>query len=162
MNGFTYDLLLGPLDKWKLQALRHELVSQATGETLEIGAGTGLNLMHYSKAVPILVALEPDASMRDRAKNRSHTANTQFIDGNVESLPFQDGIFDSVVATLVFCSVEHPDTGLKEIYRVLKPGGKFLLLEHVRRNTPIAGRFLDALTPLWSKIGSGCHLNRNP
>lgn len=162
MVGFFYDLFIKPLNVWLFSDLRSELLSNAQGKTLEVGVGTGFNLEFYPKQVSELTAIEPDESMRHRALRRNKLINAKVMDGNVEQLPFSDNEFDTVVATLVFCSVEHPQKGLSEIYRVLKPGGRFLIFEHVRRNTPFFGWLLDFLNPAWLRITGGCHLNRDP
>ncbi|MGZ3790146.1 MAG: class I SAM-dependent methyltransferase [Bacteriovorax sp.] len=161
MNGHFYDFVLRPLEALSLRGLRSHLIKHAHGKTLEVGIGTGLNLKYYPKDVQ-LIAIEPDESMRRMAKKRASHHHVQIKDGDAESLDFESSTFDTVVATLVFCSINNPDRAIEEVYRVLKPGGKFLLLEHVRRNTPIAGRLLDLLTPLWKHAAGGCHLNRDP
>lgn len=163
MNGYFYDFILRPFEAFSLKNLRSRLLSNAHGRTLEIGIGTGVNLNYYPKDVQ-LIGIEPDESMRSLANkkaehNRDHF---QILDGDAQSLHFADSSFDTVVGTLVFCTIPNPDKALEEVYRVLKPGGSFLLLEHVRKNTPIVGRLLDLLTPAWKHVAGGCHLNRDP
>lgn len=161
MNGSLYDLLLRPIEKFELSSLRMELLSSAKGKVLEIGAGTGLNFPHYSKELEV-VATDPDESMLKKARKRIRNQHIKVELADAQNLPFKDNEFDTVVATLVFCSIPNPDQALAEVYRVLKSGGDFLLLEHVRRNTPLLGKVQDGLTPIWKKIAGGCHLNRDP
>ena len=104
---------------------RHELLARARGRTLEIGSGTGLNLVHYPRDLDGLVLAEPNPSMRKRlekAVGRSQR-NAQVIDASAERLPFDDATFDTVVSTLVLCTVDAPDVALREIARVLSPAG---------------------------------------
>lgn len=161
MKGSLYDLVLKPAEKIHLGKLRDELLASAHGRTLEIGAGTGLNFSHYPPGLEI-IATDYDEDMLAPAKGRSKDWHIRLEVADVQNLPYQDECFDTVVATLVFCSVENPYKGLAEVYRVLKPGGSFLLLEHVRKNTLIAGTLLDGLTPMWKHLAGGCHLNRDP
>lgn len=160
MNGSLYDLLLSPVETMELSSLREELLFCAKGKVLEIGAGTGLNFSHYPKDVDI-IATDPDDKMLKKARKKADNNHIKIELADAQNLPFKDCEFDTVVATLVFCSVPDPDRALREVYRVLRPGGSFLLLEHVRRNTPIAGKALDAFTPFWKRIAGGCHLNRD-
>ena len=161
MNGLLYDLVLAPVEKLHLGKIRNDLLSSAYGKTLEIGAGTGLNFSHYPTDAQV-TAIDNDESMLSAIARKNPTGLIKVEVADAEKLPYLDNEFDTVVATLVFCSIPHPDRALAEVYRVLKPGGSFLLLEHVRKNTPIAGKVLDTLTPVWKHIAGGCHLNRDP
>lgn len=161
MNGFLYDLAFKPLEMIQLSQLRQDLLSSAAGKILEIGAGTGLNFPHYPAGSEVL-ATELDEDMMKQAKKRGSDYHIRLEAVNAQELPYPDDEFDTVVATLVFCTIPDPDKALKEVYRVLRPNGSLLLLEHVRRNTPIAGNLLDALTPVWKLVAGGCHLNRDP
>lgn len=161
MNSTVYDLALKPLELTGLKKLRAELLSHAQGKTLEIGMGSGLNLPHYPENVH-LTGIEPDSSMRKKSLKRSRSLNVKVEDGDAMALAYPDSEFDTVVATLVFCTIADPQKAIKEVYRVLKPGGTFLLLEHVRKNGPFIGTLLDKLTPICAHIADGCHLNRDP
>lgn len=161
MNGHFYDFALRPFEALALRRLRSELLSHAHGKTLEIGFGTGLNFSYYQKDVKF-VGIEPDEKMRSVAQKRADHYHLQIVEGDAQNLNFENDSFDTVVATLVFCSIPDPDKAIEEVYRVLKPGGSFLLLEHVRKNTPVAGWTLDHLTPFWKHVAGGCHLNRDP
>lgn len=161
MNGRFYDLIMMTGEKFTRSDLRTELLSHAHGKTLEIGVGTGLNFPHFPPGIQY-TGIEPDPSMRKVALEKEKKFHVHVDEGDAQSLNFPDSSFDTVVATLVFCSIPDPDLALHEVYRVLKPGGKFLLLEHVRRNTPVVGWVQDHLTPMWKHIAGGCHLNRDP
>jgi ubiquinone/menaquinone biosynthesis C-methylase UbiE len=161
MNGKFYDFVLAPFESVILGRLRADLIKRAKGKTLEIGFGTGRNFQYYSKNVE-LIGIEPDDSMRLVAQKRAEDFHFKIESGDAQLLSFSDETFDTVVATLVLCTVPNPEKAIKEVFRVLKPGGNFLLLEHVRRDTPVSGRILDWMTPLWKHLAGGCHLNRNP
>jgi ubiquinone/menaquinone biosynthesis C-methylase UbiE len=161
MHGLIYDIALKPAEILGLSKLRTAFLRDARGNTLELGAGTGLNFAHYPKSVT-LTAIDLDADMLARARIRARSVPVRIIKASAQDLPFADSEFDTVVATLVFCSIEDPGKAMLEAYRVLKPGGQFLLLEHVRKDSPAIGKLQDLLTPLWSKCAGGCHLNRRP
>jgi ubiquinone/menaquinone biosynthesis C-methylase UbiE len=161
MNGNFYDFVLAPFENLVLKKIRMDMVKSASGKTLEIGFGTGLNFPYYSQDIEFS-GIEPDESMRKVAQKRADHYNFQISEGDAQALEAPDATFDTVVATLVFCTIPNPEKAIEEVWRVLKPGGKFLLFEHVRRNTPITGRFLDIATPFWKHVAGGCHLNRDP
>jgi len=161
MNGTIYDLIMATGEKFTRGKLRSELLSHAKGKTLEIGAGTGLNFSHFPRAIDY-IGIEPDESMRKSALKKEKEFHFHVEMGDAQSLQFADNSFDTVAATLVFCSIPNPELALKETYRVLKPGGQFLLLEHVKRPTPVAGWLQDHLTPMWKHLAGNCHLNRDP
>jgi ubiquinone/menaquinone biosynthesis C-methylase UbiE len=159
----TYDRMLAGAERGELGARRSEMVGRATGRTLEIGSGTGLNLPHYAAVVSDLVLTEPFAPMaaRLRAKLGEHDREAQVVEAAAETLPFDDDSFDTVVATLVLCTVDDPVRAVSEIGRVLRPGGSLILLEHVRAETPGLARAQDLLHGPWLAIGHGCHCNRD-
>jgi ubiquinone/menaquinone biosynthesis C-methylase UbiE len=140
---------------------RRQLVASAAGETLEIGAGTGLNLEHYPEAVTRLVLVEPDKHMRRRLARRLEALGreAEIVDASVDSLPFPEATFDTAVVTLVLCSVPSQESALAEIARVLKPDGRLLFLEHVRSTDPKVARRQDRIRPLYNLVG--CNPNRN-
>ena len=144
-----------------LREERRQLLSQAEGATIEIGAGTGLNLEHYPAAVTRLVLVEPDSHMRRRLGRRVATLGraAEVIDASAEKLPFPDGTFDTAVGTLVLCSVPDQQKALAEIARVLKPNGRLLFLEHVRSGDPKVARRQDRIRPLYNLVG--CNPNRD-
>ena len=160
MIGWFYDFAGRRVEKGELGRRRHELVSGLEGLVLEVGAGTGLNLPHYERASRV-VAVEPDPGMAGRLRKRApkSAVSVEVLAGSAESLPFEDGTFDTAVATFVLCSVESPQAALAEVRRVLKPGGRLVLLEHVRGEGRLA-RWQDRFTPLHRKVAGNCHLNR--
>ncbi len=147
-----------------MEPLRRETAGQAYGVVLEVGAGTGLNFSFYNpEKVERLEAIEPDTAMLRYARQRLATAGIPITltQAAVEDLPFDDSTFDCVVATLVFCSVTDPERGLREIMRVLKPGGTFSMVEHVRSQGSIASRVQDMITPITRLVSGNCHWNRD-
>lgn len=158
-----YDRLCEAADRRGLRERRRRVAGMASGEVLEIGGGTGRNLAHYPAAVSRLTVLEPDLHMYRRTlpKLRQAPVPVRLIEGVAEALPFRAGSFDTVVTTLVFCTVADPARAAREIARVLKPGGRFLFLEHVRAATPGRARLQDLLTPLQRRLAAGCHPNRD-
>jgi len=159
MFAFGYDRFLSATEKAGLRDMRRELLSQAAGRTLEVGAGTGLNADLYPDSVTELVLTEPDRFMV--AKLRAKHPAAEVIEAPAESLPFEDDSFDTVALTLVLCTVPDPPAALREIARVLKPGGRFLFLEHVRADDAKLARWQDRLHGPWYLFGDGCHCNRD-
>jgi ubiquinone/menaquinone biosynthesis C-methylase UbiE len=156
-----YDTVSKGSEKAGLREERKQLVESAEGQTIEIGAGTGLNLQHYPEAVTRLVLVEPDEHMRRRLERRlaSLDRNAEIVDASAEDLPFPDGSFDTAVVTLVLCSVPSQQSALAEIARVLKPNGRLLFLEHVRSGDPAIARRQDRIRPLYNLVG--CNPNRD-
>ncbi|WLR56841.1 class I SAM-dependent methyltransferase [Mesobacillus subterraneus] len=162
--AFFYDTFMGPLEKRWIARVRKKIVSGLEGNVLEIGAGTGANFPYYSKEkVERFVSLEPNPYMLDQAKRRAKEFElpVEFHQGMAEALPFHDGEFDTVVATLVLCSVNDPQKVFQEMRRVCKPGGKIVLFEHVRTESKTLAALQDVLTPVWKRLCDGCHLNRD-
>lgn len=156
-----YDRLNAQAERSWLERRRADLVARATGEVLEIGAGTGANLAYY-RNVERVVAAEPDPAMRSRLTSRLDRAAVpvEVSGAPAEHLGLPDASVDTVVCTLVLCSVADPDAALAEVRRVLRPGGQLLALEHVRGEGRRA-RWQDRVTPLWRRVGAGCHPNRD-
>jgi SAM-dependent methyltransferase len=157
-----YDPSLWIGERAGMRRHRHDLLTQARGRTLEIGSGTGLNLPHYPDDLDDLVLAEPDPSMRKRlqAAVRRGEHNARVIDAPAEQLPFADASIDTVVSTLVLCTVDAPDRALREIARVLRPDGQLLLIEHVRSDSPLLARWQDRLARPWQRFAEGCRCNR--
>lgn len=160
-----YDTFMYPLEKARLSRFRKRLLGYAQGEVLEIGAGTGVNLKYlpFSK-IDRYVGLDLNIKpllMPDEVHVRKQSFTYEFIDGNVEELPFEDDSFDTVVFTLVFCSVHNPLKGLQEIHRVLKPRGRLIFIEHILPNKPVLRPMFELMTPYWSAVAENCHLNRD-
>ena len=144
--------------------LREETAGQASGVVLEVGAGTGLNFPWYHpERVERVEAIEPDSAMLAYARERVRQAGVpiRLTQASVEALPFADASFDSVVVSLVFCSVEDPARGMQEIKRVLKPQGTLFLFEHVRSQSVWLARLQDALVPVTKRLFGNCHWNRD-
>lgn len=158
-----YERMLAAAEETELGERRAEVVARATGRTLELGAGTGLNLPHYTDAVTELVLTEPFEPMarRLRARLAETGREAEVIEVPAEELPFDNNSFDTVVGTLVLCTVENQAAALTEVARVLKPGGSLHLLEHVRAQTPRLAKAQDVLHGPWFAIGHGCHCNRD-
>lgn len=156
-----YDLVNRQCEAKVLSQFRPLIAGQATGRVLEIGAGTGADFPYY-RTTDKIIAIEPDPFMLRRARKRAENLglDVEFHRAPAEALPFDDASFDTVVATLVFCTVADPDRALAEVKRVLKPEGTFRFIEHVRAEGGLAARAQELLTPVWSRVGAGCHLNR--
>jgi SAM-dependent methyltransferase len=175
MPGKISDLLWGPLfargyDRFNkiaedagLREKRRALLARAHGRTLEIGAGTGINLELYPNSVTELVLAEPDPHMRGQLEKRLSALrrHAEILDAGGERLPLPDASIDTAVATLVLCTIPDPAGALTEIARVLKPGGQLLFLEHVRSDNPKVTRWQDRLERPWGWFGRGCHPNRD-
>jgi ubiquinone/menaquinone biosynthesis C-methylase UbiE len=143
--------------------LRDRVLAGLSGRVIEVGAGNGLNFGHYPDSVTEVLAVEPEDRLRALAEKDAAQApvSVAVVAGHAGALPAGDGEFDAAVASLVLCSVGDVDAALAEIRRVLKPGGQLRFFEHVRSSAPWLGRVQDVLTPLWSRVGGGCHLNRD-
>lgn len=142
---------------WGFAGWRWEVLSQVRGRTLEIGCGWGHNFGHYPAAAAVTacdVEVERVAAAARRAVFPLAVADAQH-------LAWADRSFEAVVGTLVFCSIPQPAAALAEARRVLKPGGRLYLVEHVRSHHAWLGRAQDALAPGWKALTGGCHLNRD-
>lgn len=157
-----YDPLLWMGERAGMAGRRSALLSRATGRVLELGAGTGLNLPHYPDHLDELVLTEPSPPMIARLDRRAKRSQvpTNVMVADAEQLPFEDDSFDTVVSTLVLCTVDDPKRTIDEIARVLRPGGRLLFLEHVRADTPRLARWQDRLHRPWHAFAAGCNANR--
>ena len=156
-----YDGMNRSEEKGFLGQWRRQLLAGVTGDVLEIGAGTGANFQHYPAAARV-VALEPDPFMLKRAEQKLADlgrTNITLQQAPAESLPFPDASFDTIVSTLVLCTVRDPQRALDEMRRVLRPGGRVVFIEHIRADG-FGGRVQDAIHPIWGWFGAGCHPNR--
>jgi ubiquinone/menaquinone biosynthesis C-methylase UbiE len=138
------------------------LLDGAGGRVVEIGAGTGLNLEHYPDAVAELVLAEPEPAMRRRLARRVRRLSriAHVVDAPAERLPLPDASVDTVVSTLVLCTVDEPERALREIARVLRPNGQLLFIEHVRSSSRFLAACQDHLFDPWRRFAGGCRCNR--
>ncbi len=151
-----YDLFMRPLEALFLRRLRARTFGNLQGQALEIGVGTGANLRAYSPQVTV-VGIDESQTMLAAAQGKSSAPLGRMDAGR---LAFRDGAFDAVTASLVFCSIPDPLAVLAEVRRVLRPGGRLLLLEHVRGAHPLVARLTDLLDRPWYAMNGSCHLNR--
>jgi ubiquinone/menaquinone biosynthesis C-methylase UbiE len=156
-----YDPIGASMERRWMGGRRRRLLAGARGAVLEIGGGTGANLAHYRDVDRVTIA-EPDPFMRRRLDHKLTDArvSVEVSTAGAEALPFPDGSFDSVVSTLVLCTVQDQEAALDEVRRVLCPGGRLLFIEHVRAAGSTA-RWQDRLEPLWRRLLGGCHPNRD-
>jgi ubiquinone/menaquinone biosynthesis C-methylase UbiE len=159
-----YPVVGKAMERGGMDQRRQELLSVLSGEVVEVGAGDGLNFPHYPPAVTHVLAVEPEPHLRSLAREAASHAPVpvEVVDGLAERLPCTDGSADAVVVSLVLCSVADQTAALREIRRVLKPGGRLRFLEHVRADTPglvRVQRVLDAT--LWPRVAGGCHTGRD-
>jgi ubiquinone/menaquinone biosynthesis C-methylase UbiE len=142
---------------------RQEILSHARGKVLELGFGTGLNLPYYPAHVRELHAVEVNAGMHPLARKNLARSPIQvtFHLLDAQQLPFADEGFDTVVSTWALCSIPHIRQALAQVYRVLKPDGQFLFVEHGLSHEPGVQKWQHRLTPVQKLIGGGCHLDRD-
>lgn len=159
--ALTYDRQIAGTERAGLTDFRAQLLAGAAGQVLEIGGGTGHNLPHYGPAVDSLTITEPQPQMlrRLQRKARQQAPAAQVLRAPAENLPFEDGTFDVVVSTLVLCGVDDQPRALREVRRVLRPGGQFLFLEHLRADDPGLARLQDRLNWL-NRLVVCCDCNR--
>ena len=159
--ALTYDRQLAKVERAGLGELRHRLVETASGRVLEIGTGTGANLDHYGPAVESLTLTEPEQPMLRRLEPRvrERAPHATVLRAPAEDLPFDDGSFDTVVSTLVLCGVSDQPRALRELRRVLRPGGRLIFVEHVRSDDPKLARLQDRMNGL-NRFMVCCECNR--
>ncbi|ARF16456.1 class I SAM-dependent methyltransferase [Sporosarcina ureae] len=157
-----YDIAMKPLEASRFKKVRTELVRNAQGEVLEIGSGTGINFPYYRQAKHV-TAIEPNPEMSRKATRRGRNAHVPITlyEAKAESLLFADHTFDTVISTLVFCTIPNPRLALKEIQRVSKPGATIIFFEHVKMKQPTLAKAQEIVNPLWEKVCDGCQLNRD-
>jgi ubiquinone/menaquinone biosynthesis C-methylase UbiE len=164
-RAFTsfYDRAMKSTEEAGMREKRREVLSEAKGRTIDIGAGTGLNLELFPPEVSELVLAEPDPHMLKKLREKLPASGREasVVQAPAEKLPFEDGSFDTAVFTLVLCTVPDPTAALAEAARVLRPGGKLLFVEHVRSEEPGLARWQDRLEGPWRFVGDGCHCNRD-
>jgi len=142
---------------------RQQLLATVSGDVLEIGFGTGLNLPYYPAQVRRITTVDPNAGMHRLAQRRVRRSKIE-VDQRVlsgERLPFEGDRFDCAICTFTLCSIEDVDQALSEVYRVLRPGGRFLFLEHGLSPEPNVQKWQRRLNWLEMRLADGCHLDRN-
>ena len=157
----VYDRLTRSAERSVYPEYRRRTAGEAKGRVLEIGAGTGANLSYYQPGT-LLTAVDANVHMLTRLQAKAAGAGlkieTHHLDA--ETLPFEDESFDTVVATLVLCSVDDQSRTLGEVSRVLKPGGEFRFVEHVKADDSGWVMLQNAITPIWKTFAAGCRPNR--
>lgn len=158
-----YDPVMEIPERLGLRRLRREVLRDVRGRVLELGVGTGRNVPLYPEGVDSLTGIDPDESMVEQAEERALRAPfpVRLLPVAAEELPFETASFDAVTGTLVFCTIPEPRRALREVHRVLAPGGAFRLLEHVRMDREPFASFQETLTPVWKHLAGGCHLDRD-
>lgn len=166
--SFYEDRIFPPIMEWATRVFRRqiaEMIGQAQGRVLEIGAGTGANLGFYGTQVEEVVGIEPVEAMLEKARrmtaNARHGVPVTLQTGDARALPFGDAEFDTVVACLVFCTIPQPEKAAREAFRVLKPGGKLVFFEHVVSPHESTRAWQNRLNPIWRKAACGCEINRD-
>ncbi len=158
-NAVFFDLM-ERFEGGRFSTWRKELWSQAAGEVLEVGIGTGINFQYYPPGVHVTgIDVSEGMLHRARVKARKLGLKVNLLAMDVQKMTFPDHTFDTVVSTCVFCTVPDPILGLEEIRRVVKPAGKVLFLEHVRSNRPVLGKLMDLANPLVAAL-IGTNINR--
>jgi len=159
----VYDRMMAAAERTFMVGERQAVVGGARGRVLEIGCGTGASFPYYDAAATERWATEPDPFMLARATQRAAELGCaiDIRQAAAECLPFADGFFDTVISTLVLCTVADPDRALAEVRRVLRPGGELRFYEHVRSGSSLAALGQDVVTPLWRWLAAGCHPNRD-
>jgi ubiquinone/menaquinone biosynthesis C-methylase UbiE len=159
--ALTYDRSIAKVEQAGLRDLRQELLAGANGRVLEVGGGTGANLPFYGPNVESLTITEPEAPMLRRLERRvrEQAPLAKVVQAAAEDLPFDDDTFDVAVSTLVLCGVDDQPRALRELRRVLRPGGRLIFIEHVRSDDPGLARWQDRMNGI-SRFVAGCECNR--
>jgi ubiquinone/menaquinone biosynthesis C-methylase UbiE len=165
--GFYQRFVLPRLTDWAMRAseatrFRAQVVPAASGEVLEIGVGSGLNLPFYGPCVARLMALDPSAALLRMAQKRADTVHfpVTLVNATSECIPADGRSFDTVVTTWTLCTIPDPVAALKEMARVLRPDGVLCFVEHGRAPDRGVQRWQDRLNPVWRALTGGCNLNR--
>jgi SAM-dependent methyltransferase len=142
---------------------RHTLLDGLEGRVLEVGCGDGANFELYPNSVTELVGIEPEENLRRRAEQAAAKARvpTRVMAGFAEALPAKDAEFDAAVTALVLCSVRDQRAALRELMRIIRPGGELRVFEHVRADGRLHAALQRAVEPGWSRVGAGCHPSRD-
>ncbi len=162
-NAAVYDPFLHLGELRGMRARRAELVAGARGRVLEVGAGTGLNLPHYPAGLASLLLTEPDPGMAARLRRRVRRSGrtAAVVEAGADLLPVADSSIDTVVSTMVLCTVPDPAAALREITRVLRPDGRLLFCEHVLSDDPRLARRQRRRADAWAGFAAGCRCDRS-
>jgi ubiquinone/menaquinone biosynthesis C-methylase UbiE len=160
--AITYDRSMARMEKAGFRETRAKALANARGDVLEVGGGTGSNLPHYGPGVTSLTMTEPEPPMLKRLQKKAgeHASEVKVVRAPAEDLPFDDDSFDTVVSTLVLCGVADQAKAVREIRRVLRPGGRLVFIEHVRSDDPKLAKMQDRMNGL-NKFLVGCECNRS-
>ena len=165
LGAALYDPFLARGERLGMSARRASLLSEARGRVLEIGAGTGLNLVHYPVTVEELTLSDPVKPMVERSLARAAASDSRqglhVVEAPAEELPFSSASFDTVVSTMVLCTVADVEAALSEVARVLRPGGRLLFIEHVHAEGTRLGRWQLRMAGLWAIWAQGCRCDRD-
>ncbi|MBT8316355.1 MAG: class I SAM-dependent methyltransferase [Lutibacter sp.] len=142
---------------------REKIIPLATGNVLEIGVGSGLNLPYYTKNIEKLTAIDPSKELWDRGVVNTNTLpfDFEFLIAEAENIPAKNQSFDTIVITYTLCTIPNLKKAFSEIKRILKPNGKLLFCEHGKAPDNFVQKYQNIINPVWKKIGGGCNLNRN-
>jgi ubiquinone/menaquinone biosynthesis C-methylase UbiE len=146
----------------ELRPFRERVVGAAEGRVLEIGVGSGMNLPFYRPPAREVLALEPAPRLMTMAKSASQATSipVKFLEASAEAIPLDEHSVDTIVTTWTLCSIPQAAAALADMRRVLRPGGRLLFAEHGLAPDESVRRWQNRLTPVWRRIGGGCHLNR--
>ncbi len=146
----------------EISRYRERVVPQASGIVLEIGAGSGLNLRLYGSRVERLYALDPSPALLRMARRKKAPTGVPvaFVDARAEAIPIPDASVDAIVTTFTLCTISDPLVALREMKRVLRPGGRLLFAEHGLAPEPSVQRWQQRCNPLWRRMAGGCNLDR--
>jgi ubiquinone/menaquinone biosynthesis C-methylase UbiE len=168
MFAWYEDRVFPQLLHWATRPLyrdRQKLIQQASGRVLELGVGTGANFPHYTASANEIHGIEPALALLEQARVEASACvepeRFHLIQAGAEALPYPDNHFDTVVACLVFCTIPDASSAAAEVLRVLRPGGKLLVLEHVAHHRPAWHRTQKFIEPVWTPLACGCHLSRD-
>lgn len=159
-SAAIYDPFLWLGERFGMRRRRRDLLADARGRVLEIGAGTGLNVRHYPAELDELVLAEPNRNMAAKIDVSAAPCAASVAFAAAEELPFSDDSFDTVVSTMVLCTVGDAARAVAEIRRVLLPGGRLLFCEHVRSESPRLARWQDRFAEPWAAFADGCRCDR--
>lgn len=158
----VYDPIMQASEVRGLSRMRAELLAPLSGTVVEIGAGTGLNLPHWPAAVDHVLSCEPAPEMADKLRAKVDDVRIEVVLAPGEAIPADDNSVDAVVSTLVLCTVHDVTATIREIARVLRPGGTLALIEHIAASAPGRARIQRVVEPVWKIAARGCHLTRDP